>query len=110
MQSAMVDHEFDELKREFLDEARTKIEEMESVLESNDGSGALERVGYLAHQLKGSGGSYGYAEISSNAAEIEKAVEGLDAETARADGIRDQLRGFVTGLRSIVDAAVAELR
>ena len=108
MHAAMVDHEFDELKREFLGEARTKIEEMESVLESKEGPEALERIGYLAHQLKGSGGSYGYADISSNAAEIEKTVEKLDAPGL--DGTRDQLRGLVKGLRSIVEGAVAELR
>ena len=30
---------------------------------------------YLAHQLKGSGGSYGFQRISTDAAELEKAVE-----------------------------------
>ena len=68
----MVDHELDELKREFLAEAEEKVREMQTAL---DGGNALDRVAYLAHQLKGSGGSYGYQRISADAAEIEKAVE-----------------------------------
>ena len=105
----MVDHELDELKREFLDEARAKVEEMQSVLLADEEAGSLERIGYLAHQLKGSGGSYGYAEISSNAAEIEKAVERLDGSAGALESARDQLAGYVNGQRSIIEGAVSEL-
>lgn len=102
----MVDHELDDLKREFLDEARTKVGEMDSALDSTDPKVTLERLGYLAHQLKGSGGSYGYGDISSNAAELEKAVEiGPD----EVDGNRARLREYVTVLRATIDAAAAEL-
>lgn len=103
----MVDHELDELKREFLDEARTKVAEMESALDAADDRETLERLAYLAHQLKGSGGSYGYGQISANAAELEKAVESLGAEAV--DGARERLRGYVSGLRTTIDSAAAEL-
>jgi len=74
----MVDHELDELKREFLAEAEEKVREMQTALTSGHNPASLERLGYLAHQLKGSGGSYGYQRISADAAEIEKAVESVD--------------------------------
>jgi len=71
----MVDRELDELKREFLSEAEGKVREMQTALDVGRNSDSLQRLGYLAHQLKGSGGSYGYQRISADAAEIEKAIE-----------------------------------
>ncbi|MGZ5475365.1 MAG: Hpt domain-containing protein, partial [Thermoanaerobaculia bacterium] len=73
----MVDQELDELKREFLAEAEEKVREMQTALEGQLSNDAIQRLEYLAHQLKGSGGSYGYQRISTDAAEIEKAVEGI---------------------------------
>ena len=71
----MIDHELDELKREFLAEAEVKIREMQEALDRERSSESLQRLAYLAHQLKGSGGSYGYERISADAAELEKAVD-----------------------------------
>src|SRR5216683_6424489 len=70
-----VDPEFDELKREFLAEADEKVREIQAKLDGDRGPQALERLVYLAHQLKGSGGSYGFERISTDAEELEKAVE-----------------------------------
>ncbi|HYO74921.1 MAG TPA: Hpt domain-containing protein [Thermoanaerobaculia bacterium] len=97
----MVDYELNELRREFLGEAREKVAEMQSALESDRGSATLERLAYLAHQLKGSGGSYGYQRISDDAASLEKAIE-----EGRIDG---ELVTYVTSLRTEIDRAVAEL-
>lgn len=94
----VVDHELNELKREFLDEAREKIAEMQTAL---DGS-SFERVAYLAHQLKGSGGSYGYQRISTDAAELEKCVEATTPDEAR-------IQQFVVSLRAEIDRAAKEL-
>ena len=99
----MVDHELDELKREFLAEAEEKVREMESALENSTSSSSLDRVAYLAHQLKGSGGSYGYQRISADAAEIEKAVE------ASSGSLPDAVRSYVKNLRSEIDRAAKEL-
>ena len=71
----MVDHELDELRKEFLAEAREKVKEMESAASAPRAPETLERLAYLAHQLKGSGGSYGFQAISENAAELEKTIE-----------------------------------
>lgn len=104
----MVDHELDELRREFLDEARGKVLEMQSVLEAGRTNETLERLAYLAHQLKGSGGSYGYERISTDAAEIEKAAEAL----AGGDGspaTEARVQQHVLNLRTEIDRAAREL-
>jgi HPt (histidine-containing phosphotransfer) domain-containing protein len=91
----VADPELDELKREFLAEANEKAEEMQS-------AESLERIAYLAHQLKGAGGSYGYEVISSEAAEIEKLAESGDGGAA---GIRTH----VARLREEIEKRAAEL-
>jgi hypothetical protein len=96
----MVDYELNELRREFLDEARGKVDEMQSAIAAGKSRETLDRLAYLAHQLKGSGGSYGYQRISADAAELEKAVESGDG----AD-----LSRYVTSLRTEIDRAASEL-
>ncbi len=104
----MVDPELDELKREFLAEAEEKVREMQTALEAGRAPDALQRLGYLAHQLKGSGGSYGYQRISADAAEIEKTVDsvsngGLDTSAAQ------KIARHVGNLRAEIQSRVAEL-
>lgn len=96
----MVDHELNELRREFLEEARGKVDEMESALDGGPSPESLERLAYLAHQLKGSGGSYGYQRISADAAELEKLVE--------SNGNGDLVR-YVNSLRGEIERAAREL-
>lgn len=105
----MVDPELDELRREFLAEAQEKVVQMQTALDDGEGGReALERLAYLAHQLKGSGGSYGYQTISTDAAEIEKAVETL-AGAAPEAGLHDLIKHHVTRLRSEIDLRSREL-
>jgi chemotaxis protein histidine kinase CheA len=103
----VVDHELDELKREFLDEAREKVVEMQSALDHAEDRTSLERLAYLAHQLKGSGGSYGYQRISDDAADLERAVESI---TGGATLQEEKMQQFVLNLRSEIDRASKELR
>lgn len=105
----MIDHELDELKREFLAEAEVKVREMQAALEGSRTPESLDRLAYLAHQLKGSGGSYGYQRISNDAAELEKAVETLahtGSDDAQLDG---KILEHVTALRSEIDVRTREL-
>ncbi|HEX8170147.1 MAG TPA: Hpt domain-containing protein [Thermoanaerobaculia bacterium] len=106
----MVDHELDELKREFLHEARGKVEEMQSALETARTRESIDRLAYLAHQLKGSGGSYGYQRISTDAAELERAVETL-ARDGAGDGrtLEEKIQQYVVNLRSEIDRCAKEL-
>jgi HPt (histidine-containing phosphotransfer) domain-containing protein len=104
----MVDYELDELKREFLAEAQDKVSEIESQLDGERNPESLERLTYLAHQLKGSGGSYGYERISTDAAELEKAIEGL-GKGEPADRLEEKIQQHVVNLRAEVDKRVREL-
>jgi HPt (histidine-containing phosphotransfer) domain-containing protein len=98
----MVDTELDDLRRVFLDEAREKVKEMQSALEQSS-SESIERLTYLAHQLKGSGGSYGYQRISSDAAALEDALErdGTDLDT--------RVQQYVVNLRLEIERCAREL-
>ena len=99
----MVDYELNELRREFLDEAREKVLEMRGALAGAGAPETRERLAYLAHQLKGSGGSYGYQKISEDAAQIERGVESWNPEEA---GTLDSL---VSRLLESIDSAAGEL-
>lgn len=98
----MVDPELNELRREFLAEAEEKVRQMESALADRSRE-SLERLAYLAHQLKGSGGSYGYQRISSEAAELEKMLE------SQPQG-QEQIAGSVERLRAEIASRSRELR
>jgi HPt (histidine-containing phosphotransfer) domain-containing protein len=103
----MVDHELDDLRREFLAEADEKVREIEA--KATDSSPAsIERLSYLAHQLKGSGGSYGYQMISVEATKLEKAVEEL-AAGGDANGIVMRITHGAANLRSEIDRRSREL-
>jgi len=106
----MVDLELDELKREFLDEARDKVAEMQTALGALGKAEAQERLAYLAHQLKGSGGSYGYQRISTDAAEIERAVESLAGlSNGKGAAIETRIQEHVGNLRNEIDRCAREL-
>jgi HPt (histidine-containing phosphotransfer) domain-containing protein len=105
----MVDHELDDLKREFLAEADNKVREMREALGLSSTPESLDRLAYLAHQLKGSGGSYGYAAISANAAEIEKSIEKIAAGEAAFADVEDALQQRVTSLGSAIEKATRDL-
>ena len=107
----VVDYELNELKREFLDEAREKVDEMQTAVESVRERESLDRLAYLAHQLKGSGGSYGYQRISTDAAELEKIVESLvDGGGNGNHSEEEKIQQFVVNLRTEIDRALEELR
>jgi HPt (histidine-containing phosphotransfer) domain-containing protein len=104
----MVDQELDALKREFLSEAEGKVREMQTALDGGRDRDSLHRLGYLAHQLKGSGGSYGYQRISADAAEIEKAVESA-SDGAIDPRLSEKILQHVGNLRAEIDRRAKEL-
>ena len=102
-----MDAEFDDLKREFLDEAEEKVQEIETILKSGSLSTepSCDRALYLAHQLKGAGGSYGFPNISTEAAALE-----ADLEKARdGNGDVSGVQGRVSRLREDIAARRQEL-
>ena len=104
----MGDPELDELKREFLAEAQEKVAEMQSTLEQACTDASVDRLIYLAHQLKGSGGSYGFQKISTEAAELEKEVEAIK-ETGTGDGFDGKIKQHVVNLNSEIERGTREL-
>jgi HPt (histidine-containing phosphotransfer) domain-containing protein len=102
----MADPELDELKREFLAEAQEKVAEIQSTLDGERNSASFERLTYLAHQLKGSGGSYGFQRISTESAELEKAIERM----ATGDGtLENQVQQHVRNLVAEIERGAREL-
>lgn len=104
-----MDYELNELKREFLVEAQEKVRELQAALETVRSRESLERVAYIAHQLKGSGGSYGYQSISTDAAEIEKAVEAIGDKGASDPRTEEKIQQHVMNLRVEIERRSAEL-
>jgi HPt (histidine-containing phosphotransfer) domain-containing protein len=97
-----VDFELDELKREFLAEAEEKVREIERAFAATRDKESIERMSYLAHQLKGSGGSYGFQKISTHAADLEQALENASPDESK-------IRGHVSDLRGEIEARMREL-
>ncbi len=104
----MVDQELDELRREFLAEAAAKVREMQATVDNGRSPQSIERLTYLAHQLKGSGGSYGFERISEEAAELEKAAERL-IRGESGEGLDRKLREHVTNLLTEIDTRAKQL-
>ena len=101
-----MDFEFDQLKREFLREATSKVDEIAALLKAGIGESERERAFYLAHQLKGAGGSYGFQSISTDAAELENSLEhGLSG----TDTAEPQIEKRIATLSSEVSARMREL-
>lgn len=103
----MFDPELDELRREFLAEADEKVREMEARAADRSPE-TLERLTYLSHQLKGSGGSYGFQVISDDAAELEKAAEQLSTSQS-PDGLTAKIQRHIANLRYEIDRRTREL-
>jgi HPt (histidine-containing phosphotransfer) domain-containing protein len=61
------DPSFADIVLEFLDGLSSRLGEMEDALRNSD----FERLRVAAHQLKGSGGGYGYPILTERAAELE---------------------------------------
>ena len=104
----MVDQELDELRREFLAEAAAKVREIQANVDADRSRDSIERLTYLAHQLKGSGGSYGFERISAEAAELEKAAERL-ANGESGNGLDEKIEEHAVNLRAEIEKRSKEL-
>lgn len=85
------DPDMADLVEMFVDEMPDRVERLEELLRIAE----WEELGRFAHQLKGACGSYGFAELTSLAERLEKAVRGSEAE----DVIQDALQSLVNGFR-----------
>ena len=72
------DPDFVEIIDQFVSGLPERIESMQEALANGD----LETLGRLAHQLKGSGGSYGYSALSDPAKALEDTAKARDHEAS----------------------------
>ena len=103
-----------ELKRAYVNGLGAKIEEVEAAARnaqatddplSGQGLEALDALKQLVHKLAGSGGTFGFAEISDAAEKAETACDAM-LETPSIDRWRS-IEGHLEELRSAVDGARA---
>lgn len=103
-----MDEELAELRREFLVEADEKVRDIKRAWTTGapEERDALERMIYLAHQLKGAGGSYGFQTISTEAAALENALE---EKLTGSDAASPRIESRIKGLSNEVGALMREI-
>lgn len=86
-QLAREDPSYADLVLEFLDDITGRMDEMDQAIKAGD----FDALSIVAHQLKGSGGGYGYPELSERAAELERQAktEALDDCAKALDELKD---------------------
>ncbi len=73
----VVDSDLEDLTPGFLENRQNDIVEITRLVEVDD----FSEVQRLGHSMKGSGGGYGFEEISNIGSEIEEAAKTSDKET-----------------------------
>ncbi len=97
--------EFDRLVQDYLEELPSRLRELRQAFDRRD----ADRVATIAHQLRGSGGMYGFAELSEIAGLVEDAVRELrprdliaDLFSELAESIEEARRSRPGSLRLVV--------
>lgn len=88
------DPSFYELVQEFVESLPVRLNEIRAAYEQQD----FATLKTLAHRLKGSGGSFGYPQITQVAAEMERAFK--QQQTAEIDHWMAQLRELLNAARA----------
>jgi chemotaxis protein histidine kinase CheA len=88
------------LRREYLDAGRTRVAELWTAVTAvqNGDAEALARLQQLAHRLAGSGGGYGFPDITSTARATEQFCRELISRPSALD------QAALTQLHALVDA------
>ena len=73
------DPSFTDIVVRFVEGLTDRMEKMEQAIRASD----FEALRVAAHQLKGSGGGYGYPSLTDKARAVEDATKADDMETAR---------------------------
>lgn len=74
--SLAADPDFRELLRAYVESLRAQQADLQAAF----AAGQFDRLGRLAHQIKGSGGGYGFDQLSATAAALEKACTACDSD------------------------------
>lgn len=95
VRSTMADDEdFKELLEMFVDGLNEKRDLLSSAFNQQD----FEALRKVSHQLKGSGGGYGFAGLSERAAHLEEACK----HSMGADVIAERLESFLSYMSRVV--------
>jgi HPt (histidine-containing phosphotransfer) domain-containing protein len=95
------DPDMREILEMFVQEMPTRVGELLGSWERQE----FEKVGRLAHQLKGAGGGYGFGVISDAAAALEKSVAAL--RTASTEMVIQEAKEQVDKLADLCKRATA---
>jgi HPt (histidine-containing phosphotransfer) domain-containing protein len=82
-----------EIVREFAAELPDRVADLEGKLEA----GRLRELQTLAHQLKGAGGGYGFAQVTDAAGVLEQALK----DEAGTERVEDCCRTLCDTLRAV---------
>lgn len=77
--SIVIDSELKDLIPQFLENRKKDLVSLDLQVQANDSLA----ISQLAHKIKGSSASYGFAELSKMAAELEVAAKGSDMDSIR---------------------------
>lgn len=95
MVTVTVDKDLEDLIPGFMDRRRGDVESLKAFLSA----GELGKIRASGHSMKGTGGGYGFEEISQIGAELEKAAVSED---------RDQISRLIRRLEEYLDNVVIE--
>ncbi len=96
------------LRVSFVDEARAECAELARLAGADRASDGWRRARKLAHDLRGSGGSSGFPEVSAAAAALEGALV-APAPAAAAEPDHRRLTDLVRGLDAALERAARSL-
>ncbi len=89
------DATFADIVVEFVDGLEARLKKMVAAVETRD----FESLRVAAHQLKGSGGGYGYPQLTEQAADLERRakVEAIEECREALDGLKQLCDRVVVG-------------
>jgi histidine phosphotransfer protein HptB len=92
-----IDRDLKDLIPDYLKSRRKDLLDYQQALEKGD----FDSIGVLGHSMKGSGGGYGFNDLSSIGRAIEKAAKNKDKESVRKSII--DLTDFLKKLEVVYD-------
>jgi len=92
-----IDRDLQDLIPDYLKSRRKDLLDYQQALEKGD----FDSIGVLGHSMKGSGGGYGFNDLSSIGRAIEKAAKNKDKESVRKSII--DLTDFLKKLEVVYD-------
>jgi len=110
----MMDAELRDLQREYLDDVRRTIDDIRAhgrgLAEEGTFKSAFPKLLFLAHQLKGSGGSLGFPQISHVAGEMTRQLDLFLDDEQVARPTPEELSQSLLALSAELEREVASAR